>query len=295
VPLTVVFASLVAGFAVRRALQPVEAITDLAGTIGAAETGGRVPVPGTGDEIEHLAVTVNAMLDRLAANRQAQRQFTSDAAHELRTPLMALRGEIDLAARAPDAYDAAFLDRARVLTDRLSARVDDLVLLSTLDEAPPLAQIAVDLAEVAEDEAVMVRAEIVVGSGPTVVTGDRDLLARAVRNLLSNARRQAAERVVITVAREDEAVLVTVDDDGPGVSADAADAIFRRFSRLDPARRSDAGGAGLGLAIVDAVVRAHRGTAAVSSGPLGGARFTLRVPAVAAGQRVPRPEGVKDP
>ena len=135
-PLGVLVTAVIAGLATRRALRPVSVITDLAATIEARDTTMRVPVPDTDDEIEHLARTVNEMLDRIAAGRAAQRQFTSDAAHELRTPLMALKGEIELAIRAPDDVDVTFLPRLEALGDRLARRVDDLVLLSTLDEEP---------------------------------------------------------------------------------------------------------------------------------------------------------------
>ncbi|MGZ7087505.1 MAG: HAMP domain-containing protein, partial [Ilumatobacteraceae bacterium] len=119
VSLGVVLTALMAGLATRRALRPVSVITDLAATIDAGDSTMRVPVPETDDEIQHLARTVNEMLDRIAAGRTAQRQFTSDAAHELRTPLMALQAEIELAIRSPHSADEAFLHRLEALGDRL--------------------------------------------------------------------------------------------------------------------------------------------------------------------------------
>ena len=156
----------------------------------------RVPVPDTDDEIEHLARTVNDMLDRIAAGRTAQRQFTSDAAHELRTPLMALQGEIELAIRAPDGVDVPFLHRLEALGDRLARRVDDLVLLSTLDEEPPLDRRTVDVLEIVRTEAGTMPAGAdaptveVVGEA-TPAAADERLISRAVRNLMANACRHA--------------------------------------------------------------------------------------------------------
>src|SRR3954453_17758261 len=129
VPLAVLLTATMAGLATSRALRPVSVITDLADAVGDGDSTKRVPVPDTDDEIEHLARTVNEMLDRIAAGRTAQRQFTSDAAHELRTPLMALQGEIELARQSPSDADAAFLQRIDSLANRLAHRVDDLVLL----------------------------------------------------------------------------------------------------------------------------------------------------------------------
>ena len=145
IPLAAVVSALMAGLATRRALQPVGAITELAGTIGASMHGARVPVPDTGDEIEQLATTVNEMLDRIDEGRAAQRQFTSDAAHELRTPLMALQGELELVITQNAPVDDALLQRLDALCRRLGDRIDDLVMLSTLDEARPLSLAPADL------------------------------------------------------------------------------------------------------------------------------------------------------
>ena len=153
VPLAVLLTATIAGLATSRALRPVSVITNMAHVVGDGDVSQRVPVPDTDDEIEHLARTVNEMLDRIAAGRTAQRQFTSDAAHELRTPLMALQGEIELAMRSPSDVDAAFLTRIDSLTKRLAHRVDDLVLLSTLDEQPPLHRVLVDVVDVVRAEA----------------------------------------------------------------------------------------------------------------------------------------------
>ncbi|MGZ4679704.1 MAG: HAMP domain-containing sensor histidine kinase, partial [Ilumatobacteraceae bacterium] len=270
--------------ATRRALRPVSVITDLAATIDAGDSTMRVPVPETDDEIQHLARTVNEMLDRIAAGRAAQRQFTSDAAHELRTPLMALQAEIELAIRSPHSADEAFLHRLEALGDRLAQRVDDLVLLSTLDEQPPLDRRSVDVVEVVRAEAATMPAggdtpNIEILGGPTPAMIDEHLVARAVRNLMVNACRHAHHAVRVETMTTDGSVWIHVDDDGAGVAAEDREVIVRRFGRLDQARNADAGGAGLGLAIVASVARAHNGDLVVGDSPLGGARISLRLPA----------------
>lgn len=278
IPLAAIASALMAGFATRRALRPVAAITELAGSIGAERTTARVPVPDTGDEIERLAVTVNEMLDRIDEGRQAHRQFTSDAAHELRTPLMALQGELELIGGHPERVDADALDRLDVLGHRLQQRIDDLVLLSTLDEGRPLVLVDGSLLQLVTDEVATSAPGTEVWGVDVVMSFDRALVGRAVRNLLTNARRHACGRVEASVLVEGERVWLHVDDDGPGIDAPSADAVFQRLARLDEARTTDAGGSGLGLAIVASVAEAHRGGVAAGRGPLGGARVSMWLP-----------------
>lgn len=285
VPLASVLSAAMAWLATNRALRPVGAISELAATIGAAHTDARVPVEPTGDEIERLGATLNEMLDRIDAGRVAQRRFTSDAAHELRTPLMALMGEIELA-RVDPSVDAALLDRLDLLAQRLGERVDDLVLLSTLDEGRPLQRTSVAVLDLVRREAAALSADIEVGGDDATVDADEVLVSRACRNLLANAVRHRRSKVTATVSAEagDGALVwLYVDDDGSGVAPDQREAVFHRFTRLDDSRRHDAGGSGLGLAVVDSVARAHGGLAAVTEGPLGGARFAFALPAAPAG------------
>jgi signal transduction histidine kinase len=278
IPLASIVSALMAGLATRRALRPVGAITDLAATIGASSSGARVPVPDTGDEIERLATTVNEMLDRIDDGRAAQRQFTSDAAHELRTPLMALQGEVELARNRTSTVDDDMLERLDALGHRLGDRIDDLVLLSTLDEARPLALAPADLLAIVIEEAASMAPDTRVNGTSTVVTMDRALVERAVRNLLANARRHAAGETAVTTETVEGRVFVHVDDDGPGVDPAAREEMFRRFARLDEARSADRGGAGLGLAIVASVAAAHGGGVEVAVSPLGGARLSMWLP-----------------
>lgn len=283
VPLAVLVTAVVAGMATRRALRPVSVITEQAAAIDARDVSTRVPVPDTDDEIEHLARTVNEMLDRIAAGQKAQRQFTSDAAHELRTPLMALLGEIELAGRSSTPPDEQFLSRVDQLGQRLAQRVDDLVLLSTLDEQPPLDHHPTNLLQLVRTEA----ASMPVGDGrPTIETigddttvcADERLVSRAVRNLLTNACRHASRTVRVEVAAAADRVWVHVDDDGPGVAPEERQLVVRRFGRLEEARDVDSGGAGLGLAIAASVAQAHGGDVLLGEADLGGARVSLWLP-----------------
>ena len=267
-----------AGVATRRALRPVGAITDLADSIGGTMNGARVPVPDTDDEIARLAATLNAMLDRLDAGRLAQRQFTSDAAHELRTPLMALQGEIELVAYGAQQFDSSTLSRLAALGSRLGERIDDLVLLATLDEGRPPSPQQLDLRMLVSAELAELAPGVECTGEAVSVTADAALLTRAVRNLIANAMRHRQKTFSVTVERHADRAVVHVDDDGPGIPDHLRDEVFGRFTRLDEARGTRSGGSGLGLAIVASVAAAHGGGVATTESPLGGARFTLWLP-----------------
>jgi signal transduction histidine kinase len=281
IPAAALISALLAGLATHRALRPVGAITRFAAGIRGSPDGARVPEPTSGDEIEQLAVTVNAMLERIDAGRQAQRQFTSDAAHELRTPLMALRGEIELAEKG-DELDPTTARRLTALSERLQERIDDLVFLSTLDEGRPRQLAPVAVLELVRDEVSAVRPATTVVGDEVTTLADRVLVARAVRNLVANAHRHAQSEVQVSVEATGDAVWVHVDDDGDGIDPARREEVFDRFSRLDVARHADDGGSGLGLAIVGSVAAAHGGGAVASSGPLSGARVSMWLPLVRA-------------
>ena len=278
VPIASLLSAAFAGLATRRALRPVGSIIDQAATIGSTHSDARVPVPDTGDEIEALATTVNEMLDRIEVGRVAQRQFTSDAAHELRTPLMALQGEVELLTAGVQSADADVLARLDALCHRLGARIDDLVLLSTLDEARPLQRRPMSLLDITADEASAMGGDITVDGTDTEVPLDPVLVARAARNLLANAQRHAGTVVQASVVVADDRLWLHVDDDGPGIDPAHRDDLFRRFSRLDEARTTDRGGSGLGLAIVASVATAHDGGVTIDRSPLGGARVSMWFP-----------------
>ncbi len=280
VPLASLLAAVMAGVATRQALRPVGAITALAAGIKDATAMGRVPVPDSGDEIERLATTLNGMLARIERSHIAQRQFTSDAAHELRTPLMALQCELELVAGRPAKVDQALLERLEALAERLAARIDDLLLLATLDEVRPTEATRLALLDLVSEEAVVASADVV-GTKATVVADER-LLRRAISNLVVNARRHARSHVIATVEPLGDRVWLHVDDDGPGIEPADRAHIFERFARLDEARSRDDGGSGLGLAIVASIANAAGGGVTAATSPTGGARISLWLPSTSA-------------
>ena len=281
VPAVALLIGVIAWFAVRRSLRPVEAIRAEVAEIGAHDLSRRVPAPGSGDEVARLAGTMNTMLARLDAAVTRQSRFTADASHELRTPLASLRTQLEVLLTHPDRIDwRTTCENTLLDVTRLQDVVADLVLLGKLDAAPE--EFApVSLSEVVRScldgrvarESVTTRAEL----ADVVVSGHRSRLERLVRNLVDNAERHARSSVVVEVSTVDSAAVITVTDDGPGIPAEDRERVFDRFVRLDDGRDRDEGGSGLGLAIVADIARAHGGTAEVADHD-GGARFVVRIP-----------------
>ena len=264
-----------------RVLQPVEDIRRQVELTDPRSLDRHVPRSGNGDEIDRLAGTMNAMLDRLHAAAQRQRQFVSDASHELRSPITATIATLDTTTAEQAAQQwpdiAATLDKEQ---QRLARLVDDLLMLATFDESPTQLHdgATVDLDEIALAEAerpypVKVEARI---ETPQRVEGKQRLLERCVGNLVENATRHAESLVIVTVAASAEGrPLLVVDDDGPGIPDDQLDVVFERFTRLDDARNRNDGGAGLGLSIARNIAEQHGAKLIASRSPIGGARFEL--------------------
>ncbi|MER7165879.1 HAMP domain-containing sensor histidine kinase [Micromonospora sp. NPDC000207] len=301
-PLFVALLAVVAWRVVGAALRPVEALRSGAAEITGSARTGRLPVPASHDEIHRLAVTLNDMLDRLASARDRQRAFVADAAHELRSPLTNMRTELEVAQRLGDRTDWSTVSE-NLLTDteRLSRLVDDLLLLARLDatESPPRSR-PVELnalltAVAARYPSPPVRGEAATGE-PAWTEGDPDELHRVLTNLVDNAVRHARTAVSLAVqphvdgVREAAYHRVTVTDDGPGVPPADRERVFGRFTRLDDARARDAGGAGLGLAIVRDLVRRTGGRVELADLPdAPGLRVTVHLPARATPPPPPPP------
>lgn len=272
-----------------RILRPVELITRRVEAIGAAGSGSgdRVPVPDTRDEIGHLAVTMNGMLERLDHAADTQRRFAADASHELRSPLAVIRTEAEVALAHPDQAEWPTITR-NILTEtnRLEGLVADLLTLARHDQTGPAARSApvVDVDEVVMHEIARTRRVPVDASRVLAgrVHAEPADVGRMVRHLLDNAARHAESRVEVSLTTERsgdlDQVVLRVDDDGTGVPVADRHTIFERFARLQDARSRDEGGAGLGLAVVASVVAGVHGTVAVTDAPLGGARFEIRLP-----------------
>jgi signal transduction histidine kinase len=288
VPLLTLLLAAAIWIALGRALLPVEQLRRAAAQVAQTGGPGSLPVRRAHDEVGALARTLNQMLDRLEVGAARQRTFVADAAHELRSPLASIRASIGVAQAHPEVYAggelASDLD-GEVL--RMQALVDDLLLLARVGSTPAV-RVDLDLARVAREAAAAAapaskpaaepaaRATVVEVTGSGRARGDAAAVGRVVRNLVDNAVRHAAGRVLVQVADGS----VTVEDDGIGVPEADRRRVFERFVRLDEAREREAGGSGLGLAIAREIARDHGGDVVLAASPLGGLRATLHLPAV---------------
>lgn len=287
VPLALLLIGFVVWSVARRALAPVDSLRRQVDEIDAAGLGRRLDGGGAGDELDRLAATMNRMLDRIERAQRTQRQFVSDASHELRSPLATIRQYAELAVAHPGATSEDDLTEVVLQEgERMQELVEGLLLLARLDEHRGLgATAAIDVDDLALAELRRLRGLSVHvdghGLAPGRVQGSEVLLARALRNLADNAARHAREVVSIRVRADQTTVTVEVEDDGGGIAPAQRDRIFERFARLDEGRARDEGGSGLGLAIVREVALAHGGSVSVTDGADGGARFVMVLPAAA--------------
>ncbi|MFA1541205.1 sensor histidine kinase [Actinomadura monticuli] len=268
-----------------RTLRPVNQIRREMDEITATDLQRRVPVPDRRDEVGQLAESVNATLDRLERAVARQQAFVSDVSHELRSPLTALRMEVELAQAAPGDVDLPLMLRAVLEnTERVSAVVDDLLALARLEADRNFPREPVDLTELADEEVLRRprRTQVtVLSEGSVTVPGGRSELARLLTNLLDNADRHATREVTMILRSEQPSTaVVEVIDDGPGIAPEDRERVFERFTRLAEGRHRDAGGTGLGLAISRDIAEAHRGSLILTDRLDGrpGARFVLRLP-----------------
>ena len=281
---------------VRRQLAPLREVADTAHRVaelplasGEIEMTERVPDRLTDErtEIGQVGSALNAMLDHVEASlaqrhrsEQQVRQFVADASHELRTPLATIAGYTELARRQPDTTGTA-LGKVETESARMTGLVEDLLLLARLDAGRPLEREPVDLSRLlleAVNDARVVDAEhqwrLSLPDAPLTVTGDAARLHQVVTNLLTNARKYTPAGSTVTVTGTARGF--TVHDDGPGFAPELAPRAFERFTRGDAAR-TRAGGAGLGLSMVEAIVAAHGGSVELDSAP-GDTTITVTLP-----------------
>jgi two-component system OmpR family sensor kinase len=275
----------------RKALQPVEAVTHAAREISISRLDRRLPLHGSGDELDRLAETFNEVFARLDDAVRQMRQFTASVSHELRTPLTAMRGEAEVAlleAGAPEDYRRVLASQLEEF-DKLTHMINGLLTLARAEAGEiPLSLQSVDLsalvsslAEQMEPVAKWKKLTFDVKAGDKVsVTGDPHWLERVLLNLLDNAIKFTPEggRVEIRVLPEDNYARIDVRDTGVGIASEAIPHIFESFYRADPSRSKQVEGAGLGLSLVRWIVEQHGGTIQVESQPGQGSCFSVRLP-----------------
>jgi signal transduction histidine kinase len=273
--------SLLAWFVAESVLRPVRSVTQAARGISESDLTKRIEVKGS-DELADLAVTFNAMLDRLELAFSGQRRFLDDAGHELRTPITIVRGHLELLDDDPEEREAT---RALVMDEleRMSRMVDDLLLLAKSEQPDFLRLETVEVAGLTEElatkaSALAAREWTLERRGSGVIVADRQRLTQALIQLAANAADHTEGSAAIGLGSE-----VTrgearfwVRDDGPGIPLQDQEAIFERFQRRTGSGRSS--GAGLGLSIVRAIAEAHGGRVKLRSSPGAGAIFTVIVP-----------------
>ncbi|MCW3045066.1 MAG: two-component sensor histidine kinase [Actinobacteria bacterium] len=305
---------------VRLGLRPLVEIEGTAGKIAAGDLTERVARADDRTEVGRLGQALNAMMSRieaafeerraseaaLRASEERLRRFVSDASHELRTPVASVRAYSELfrrgAARHPEDLPR-LMARIESEAARMGLLVEDLLLLTRLDQGRPLEMAPVDLGALAADsvEAARIidpeRPITLHVEGSVEVIGDRDRLRQVTDNLLANVRTHTppAAAASVTVRLAGDRAIVEVADSGPGIDPEDAEHIFERFFRSDPSRARDRGGSGLGLSIVAAITAAHGGTASATNrpGPGGGAIFTINLPALVEVGSGPASNGAK--
>ncbi|OCG76622.1 hypothetical protein A7J15_11550 [Microbacterium sediminis] len=294
---------------IHRGLRPLRAVADTATRVaklplhaGSVSIEDRVPeeqadprteIGRVGAALNTLLDHVDASLDERQRNEDRMRRFVADASHELRTPLASIRGYSELSLRDPALSDTTeqSLERIQAQSIRMTSLVEDLLLLARLDEGTEIVVDAVDLTQVAvealADQQVAAPGHawrVEVDEEPVIVAGDAARLSQVVLNLLANARTHTppGTEVTLGVHREGSGgatrAVLTVHDDGPGISPELQQELFTRFARGDVSRARKTGGTGLGLAIAKAIVEAHHGTIGVRSTP-GDTTFEVRLPA----------------
>jgi heavy metal sensor kinase len=291
VPASLLVAALASWWLSGFALRPLSRLAVAASAIDVGTLDRRLPVRGVGDELDQVADAFNQTLGRLEHAVGEMRQFSAALAHELRTPMAALRGEIELGLRSPGTSDAqqhAFasqieeIDKVARLIDRILtlARAESgqiRLKLEPVDLGTLVASVVEQLLPIAEAHSIDMHGDYAQG---VVVNGDTSWLERLLLNLLDNAFKftKANGRVDVRVNRQGDTGRIDIQDTGIGLSADDAERVFERFFRADRSRSSATEGAGLGLSLVQWIAEQHHGTVTVKSRLGEGTTFTVTLP-----------------
>ncbi|MCP4578766.1 MAG: HAMP domain-containing protein [Deltaproteobacteria bacterium] len=289
-PATLILAGGGGVFLLRRALKPVEQITDVAREIEENDLSRRIKVC-TKDELGRLSSTLNLMIERLERAFKRQKELTGDASHELRAPLAVIQAEATLALqreRDPESYRRSLEIVARE-TDHMSGTLKQLLTLARSDSGKEqmifrAVELSSFLTELCEDMTILCRKKNQTLHqelhDPLTIKGDPQALRNMMVNLLTNAIRYTpeGERITVSLYREKSTAFIAVSDTGIGIPPEALPFIFKRFYRVDKARSRDAGGSGLGLAICKHIALAHGGTIQVESRINQGSTFRVCLP-----------------
>jgi signal transduction histidine kinase len=269
---------------VSRTMRRVEEMRGAVAEISDRKLDDRIPLSGSGDELDRLAVTMNDMLDRLTTAVTRERRFVADASHELRSPIASLRAafEVSRGIRGDRRWNE---DTASSALQRLDILAEDLLVLDSVGRTCAGRSVElVDIDELVLEQVTQLRhlteLDLDVGrvSAGQVLVREVDMM-RIIENLSSNACRHAVSRIAFAVTETDGRVLLSVSDDGPGIPAEMRMQVFERFARLDDERSRQDGGSGLGLAIVAELVKGYGGKVWVERASPHGARFVVDLPA----------------
>ena len=283
---------------IKVSLRPLEDAEQTAEEIAAGNLSARMPDANPSTEVGRLVTSLNAMLTRIedafsvrTESENKLRRFVADASHELRTPITAIRGFSELhrqGAVTGEKETTELIGRIENESKRMGSLVEDLLLLARLDQAREMESKPVDINKVVEDAVISARAAgpehpvaLNTSDSEIFTLGDEVRIHQVIANLLANARAHtpAGTPITVSVRSTDAGVEIAVADKGPGLNAEDQKRIFERFYRADSSRvRTGPDGSGLGLSIVDAVMRAHGGSVSVESTPGEGATFTLHFP-----------------
>ena len=275
----------------KRVLAPIRDITSMAETLSESNLSNRINIAGTKNELKDLATVINRMLDRIERSYNSQKQFVSDASHELRTPISVIRGYTDMLKRwgkdDPEILDEGITAISQE-TESMKDLVESLLFLARHDKKTLMMEMSsfdpAELIREIQKEETMVHTEYhfkTARMDPLTISADRNMMKQVLRILCDNAVKYSSPGTTVTLSctnEPGESCCLSVKDEGQGISQEELPKIFERFYRSDKARQSETGGHGLGLSIARIIVVAHKGKLRVRSKPGYGSVFSIILP-----------------